>query len=143
MYAAIRAALEARLATVVGIPPVSRWAKENEAFEATVGQTWLRARLAPADERLLTLPARGGRKEIPGAWRLWLHFPVDSGVATADTLSAAMVEHFPAGLTLDAGGETLRIDGARRWTGGRDLEVDWYTVPIDVRWHVWTFNTLT
>ena len=38
---------------------------------------------------------------------------------------------------------SLRIDGARDWAGGRDIEDGWYTVPVDVTWHVWALNTLT
>lgn len=142
MYADIRAALEARLATVSGLPDADHRAVENTRYEPRVGETWLRHRLAPADERLLTMPAQGGWKQVDGAWRLLLHFPLDTGTTAGDTLSAAIVLAFPPGLTLTSGAVTVRIDSSRRWSGGRDIEEGWYTIPIDVRWHVWATNTL-
>lgn len=142
MFADVRSTLETRLATVSGIPATSRWALENRVYEPEPGTVWLGARLSPGAERLMTLPARNGWLRRPGVWRLTLHFPIGSGIGESDTLSAAILAAFPAGLTIAMpGGTDLRIDGGRRWSAA-SIGAE-FTVPIDIYWHVLTINPLT
>lgn len=140
---AIRAALEARLATVSGIPAAKYRASENgEAFDPPLTAMWLRHRLAFGPERLLTKPANGGWKRQDGTWRLVLFAPLHAGTTAIDTLARAIVDAFPAGLTLTSGSTTVYCDGGRRWGGGRDLDEKSYAVPVDLYWHVHVVNTV-
>lgn len=141
VYAEVRAALEARLALVSGIP--ADRAEENDAFEPEPGTAWLRHRLAYGPERLLTMPAQNGWVERRGVWRILLHFPLQGGTTTADDLAQAVVDAFPRGKTLVSGDTTVHCDGARRWGGGRDIDAAWYVVPVDIAWHVHTRNLIT
>lgn len=142
-YPEIRAALEARLATVAGLPPVERWSYENDAFEKPVRESWVWQRIHFGPEVLLSMPARGGYLQRNGTYRVVLYFPLDTGTADADALVQAVVDAFPVGTTLPNGGTTVRIDTPRRWGGGRDLEEGFYGVPIDIPWYVQRPNPLT
>ncbi len=141
-YGDIRAALEAQLATVSGIPDSDYRLEENDTADGKVGEVWLRHRLGYGPETRLTMPARGARVMKDGTWRLLVHFPLNTGTEDADTLVQAIVDAFPSGLTLLSGTTTVHIDNARRFGGGRDIDPSYYTVPIDVRWHVFTTSTL-
>ena len=141
-YGDIRAALEAQLATVAGIPDSAHRAGENTEFRGTIAETWIRSRLGYGIERRLTLPARSARVQKDGTWRLLVQFPLNTGTAAADTLVQAIVDAFPDGQTLVSGSTTVRLDGTRRFGGGRDIDESSYVVPIDIRWHVFTTSTL-
>jgi len=142
-YAETRAALLARLATATGVPDTTQWAEENVVFEPTIGEAWLAVRFSPGEERLITMPAQDGWKELPGVLRVLMHRPLREAVASADTVAQAILDSFAPGTTLTNGATTIHIDVSRRYSGGRDIDDSWYTVPIDIRWHVRTINTLT
>lgn len=139
----IRAALEAQLATVTGIPDATRRLGENTLGDLKPdGQAWVTSRMAYGIERVLTMPADGGIKRRDGTWRLLLRFPLGTGVDAGDTLSQAVADAFPRGLSLVSGSTTVHCDGARRYSGGRDIDEGWYIVPVDITWHVHTTNTV-
>lgn len=142
-YADIRAALMLALGAVPGIPAAPYRADENTDFTATPGKPWLRTRLQPGIERLLEKPGRGGTLQRSGLLRVFLNFPMLTGTIAADALAQAAVDTFAAGQTLDANGLDLFVDASRRWSGGTDLEEGYYTVPVDIAWHVFTPNPLT
>lgn len=138
----IRAALEATLATVSGIPDSAHRAAENVAYEPRKGETWIRHALAYGPERVTSKPADGGTKERIGTWRLLCCFPQGTGVATIDTLTQAIVDAFPVGLTLTSGATDVRCRGGRRWAGGSDIVAGWWVVPVDIYWLVYGTNTV-
>ena len=142
-YSEARDALATQLATVSGLPDSDHAAVENVEFDAPIGEAWYDASLAYASETLIELSGIGGQVKKDGTWRLRLHFPVGSGTSAADTLAQSVIDAFPAGLTLLSGATTVHIDSSRRWTGAPGLRDGFYSVPLDIRWHCFTTNTLT
>ncbi len=140
--------LYARLLTVPGLPDTSQIAQENagavadEVFEPTPGEIWIAQRMGFGVSRPLGGPARGAYIRNDGSWRLLLNFPRLGGTAWADALAEAVLDAFPVGLTLGVTPTKVLIDGSRRWGGAPDLEDGYYTVPVDISWHVHTLNTL-
>jgi hypothetical protein len=136
---AIRAALEAQLATVSGIPTTYG---ENVAFTAPLREMWIQTALAPQPDQLRTLPARGGLRERRGTWRLLVRAPLDTGTDAVDALVRSILDAFPRGETLDYDGVRVQVEGGRRWRGGRDIDPKAYTVPVDIYWLIYDTNTL-
>lgn len=141
--AEIRAALEAQLATVSGIPDATRRIAENSRGEIkSDGRIWLTSRLSFLPERVLTKPHNGGLKRREGFWTLLVRCPLQTGTTAADDLVQAIADAFPSGLTLTNGSTDVHCDGADRGSGGRDIDEGRYTVPVTIRWHVHTTNTV-
>jgi hypothetical protein len=138
----IRAALEAHLATVPGIPSsTTRWARQNVGFEAEPKENWLRVVLAPGFRDRLTAPAEGALVQSSGLLLVDLFLPIGAGPDAADTLGDAVVTRFPPGQQFTVvGGRSLRITRSIARTGVR--ETDWYHVPVEVGWEIETINAL-
>lgn len=141
-YTEAKAALTALLATVTGIPAESHWAQPNTEYEPTVGTPYCFVRFSTADEQRLTMPARDARMRLPGVLRVTLYRPLHEGETAALTLGQAILDTFAPGTTLSNGATTVHMDSGRMSSGGPDIEPGWYTVPIDLRWHVDFINAL-
>lgn len=141
-YTETRAALLALLETVTGFPDIDQWAGLNERFEKTTGTPYAFVRCSFADERRLTMPARDGRMRLDGVLRVTLYRPLNEGEATALTIAQAVLDTFAPGTTLTNGATTVHLDSGRMAPGGSDIQPGWYTVPIDLRWHVDFINAL-
>lgn len=137
----LRAALDGRLATVGGLPAAANRAGDNTAFDPPIGETWLRRTVVYGARDRLTLPADGAWVVETGLYLVDLFHPQDQGPAASDTLARAILDAFPDGLQLAAGGRTVRITGARR-DGGVRAE-GWHLVPLTVRWQLDTVQTVT
>lgn len=145
-----RSLLYARLLTVPGLPDEDQIANENagttsnpdEVFQPTPGEIWIAQRMAFGVSRPLGGPARGAFIRNDGSWRLLLNFPRLGGTAWADALAESVLDTFPVGLTLGVTPTKVFVDGSRRFGGAPDLEDGYYTVPVDISWHVHTLNTL-
>lgn len=140
--AEIRAALLAQMLTVPGIPDADHRAIENTGFDGTPGEAWLDSLLSPGPQTLLTMPAQGGTLLKDGVWRVRLHYPIDSGPDVADAMADSVVLAFPAGQRLVSGATQVAIDSSRDWSGAPGIKDGFYTVPVDIRWHVFAINTL-
>lgn len=136
------AALLALLETVPGIPAREHWAEPNTEYEPKVGTPYCFVRCSPADEQRRSLPARNARMRLPGVLRVTLYRPLHEGEDTARVLGEAILDAFAPGTTLTNGATTVTMDSGRMSSGGRDIEPGWYTVPIDLRWHVDFINAL-
>ena len=145
--AELRAALEAQLATVAGIPATTHWVRENAApnddedadEDIPAGDSWVETLLGFDDGQRRELPASQSRIWHTGTWHVWLHFPVNRGSADADTLADAVVAAFPNGQGFTSGSTTVTVRSVGRRAGVQQQN-DW-VVPIKVRWEVVTGNT--
>jgi hypothetical protein len=139
-YTETEAALLALLATVSGVPTT---ATPNTRFAKVVSTPWMTAQFAPQEETLRTKTARDGRMRLTGVLRLKLYYPPLAGDSAALAMAEAILTAFAPGTTLTNGATTVHLDsGSRMWMGGTDIEPGWYTVPIDLRWHVDFINAL-
>ena len=141
-YPEIRAALEARLALVPGIPATTQWQGRNKGFDRPMGQQWLTHRVHWGAEQLISKPVWGGYLQRNGVYQVVLYFPLDRDSPDPDVLAQAVVDTFPIGLTLVNGSTTVYIGEPRRWEGGIDLEEGFYGIPVDIPWYVQRPNPL-
>jgi len=137
----LKAVIEARLFTVSGLPDADHRALENNGYEATPEEPWIRVTHFFGNERLRSLPAVGGRLEVIGFTQVDHFIPVDSNTATFETLMNAIKAAFAPELSLSVGGRLLKIRESRRWGGKRDK--GWWWDHVDVYWTLTAVNPLT
>lgn len=139
----VRAALEARLATVPGIPDSSTWGSENTGEAPEIGTAHLTTRLVFDTPQPLEAPASMTRIRKGGVFEIRLKVPPLDGTAVVDDLAQAVLDHFPYGKDLTSGATTISIPrGSRRWGGGLDDDKAWWVVLVEIRWELITGNTL-
>jgi len=105
----IRAALQARLATVTGIPAASTWGEENTGFAPEIGTAHLTHRLAFDPDQPLEAPASMTRLLKSGVFEVRLKYPTLDGSGTVDDVALAVLAAFPYGKELSSGATTVRI----------------------------------
>lgn len=140
----VRAALQARLATVTGMPAASTWGEENTGFTPEIGTAHLTHRLAFDPDVPLEAPASMTRLRKSGVFEVRLKVPPLDGSGTVDDLALAVLQAFPYGAEVVSGATTIRIPrGSRRWGGGLDDAKAWWVVLIEIRWELIAQNVIT
>lgn len=125
-----RNALLARLATLT--PPVST-AFENQAFTPTAGTPYQTVTLLPNTP---DNPSMGSSyyREV-GLLQVSLCYPTNKGSGDALARAQLLRDHFPRGLTLTSGGDTIIVrltpSIAPAFTQG-----DRYIVPVTIDWFI-------
>jgi len=132
----IRAALEGKLANIVGIPPI---AYENVNYDPTLGTSYVKSSFQPVSRR----PAARGlnpQQLYTGNFIVTVYSPEGNGPGTADAIAETLVEAFEATTDIsytNASAETIivSIDYAERRQGIHDTP--WYFIPVVIRWYIY------
>ena len=145
----LRAALEARLATLSGLPASTTWAKENEDLTPDLETPHLRLRLAFDPPVSHEQPASLARIWKSGVFEVRCYYPPLAGSAAADLVAETILDGFPYGLELTSGSTTVQISRRngrpappRRWGGGLDEDKQFWVVLCEVPWQIVAANTL-
>lgn len=132
-YTAIRAALTARLQTLASLPPVA-W--ENVAYTPTLGTTFLKPSLLPAEPFQAEIGAAGQNMHV-GVYQVSIFAPAGTGMAH-QTLRDSICDLFKRGVTLTYGGVTVTC--VKAYPGAMLQETDWIQIPIIVVWRSYAAN---
>lgn len=128
----IRAAMEAEIANVVGVPAATQRAWENVVFTPTTGTTWIRTSIVPFQSR----PAvRGPTPQIKhgGILTIDIFTPEGNGSAEAEALADAVRSRYNVDSKLTSGSATVRFWYSERGQGLADSP--WYHVPVIAEWY--------
>lgn len=119
----IRAALDARLNTLSGLPPVA-W--PNTRYEPVYNTLWLRPTLLPSGTRAATMT----EDMHTGIYQIDIFAPIGTGPAATDAMADAIADHFKPLTSLTSGSATVRcITVSRRVATTDDA---WYHTIIEV-----------
>lgn len=124
----IRAALDTRLMTLAGSPPVA-W--QNEDFAPVVGQAYLEAWLLPA--RNQSANVRSSTTLHRGVYQVNVCYPDGDGTAPAETLGLQLQELFdPRAAPLEF--EGIRVRVTRKPDVGQPLDgrPGFFVVPVSI-----------
>lgn len=130
----IRAALEAEIANVTGIPSAANRAWENVRFKPTPNTSWVRMTLSPTGSR----PAvRGPNPQLryDGLFLVDVFVPEANGPAAADTLADNIRNSFTVDDVLTSGSTSVRFNYSERGQGFSDSP--WYVVPVSISWYTY------
>lgn len=124
----IRAALDTRLATMPGLPPI---AYEGDNYAPVAEVTYAKADLMPRRPANPTLDEQ--TQDNGGVYQISLYFPRGTDTGTMDALAGAIQTHFAAGTRLTAGIISLRIEGTPAISAGFPTGDRWL-VPVSIRY---------
>ena len=130
----IRAALEAEIASISGIPSAANRSWENVEFDPTTGTAWVRMTLLPGQQR----PAVAGpspQQLYQGIMQVDIYQPEGDGPNSADVLADAVRDHFTVNDSFTKNSTTVRIRWSER-DAGRN-EPPWYRVTVNVSWYTY------
>lgn len=131
----IRAALETRLAALSNAPDIG-W--ENTEFEPPEDEVSMLAYLLRADTVSRTL----GVPEVTmeqGVFQVSVLAPRGAGSGAAEAVAEAVREHFPKGLSLDAGGVSVRIARRGSVTPARQ-DGAWHRIDVSIPYFCHVFH---
>jgi hypothetical protein len=95
----IQTALDSRLASLAGLPPVA-W--PNTKYEPAEGTSWIRPSNLPSDASAVGMENTSTVRTL-GFYQIDIFTPADGGPAAALTLADQIAGHFPKGLQLTSG----------------------------------------
>jgi hypothetical protein len=138
--AAIRSALQTLLYTVSGFPDASHRALENVAYQPAPTESWARIALIFGTEQLGSIPSASALLWREGFLSVGLDVPLESGIATVDTLAQSIRDTFALDTKITVLGRSLTIRRFQRWPGVRDKN-RWH-VLVDIGWRYQAVNAL-
>lgn len=124
----IRAALDTRLSTMPGLPPIA-W--EGEDYAPVAETTYAKVNLLPRRPANPTLTEQ--RQDNGGVYQISLYFPRGAETGAMDALAGAVQLHFAASTSLSAGIINVRIEGTPAIAAGFPTGDRWL-VPVSVRY---------
>lgn len=130
----IRAALDTRLLSTPGgiASSLTTWDNKAPATQPTAAQAYQEVTLLPARPDNPTIDE--ATQIHNGIYQVLLRFPVGKTSLPAETVANAIAAHFPAGLQLTYGGQTVRIRGTPA-IGAGYLSGERYCVPVSIRYN--------
>lgn len=131
VYDDIRAALEANLAGISGIPNIA-W--ENVTFTRTTGQPYVKPRLFPTVRE----PAHRGlnpQQYYQGLFRVDCYVPEGAGPKAGDDLANLIIDNFEATTDLTSGSTNVSIRYAEREQGTPDGA--FFMIPLNIGWYTY------
>lgn len=127
---AVRAALEARLATwAAARSPVLRIAWQNTPFTPASGETYLQPFLLPAETDSADL--KGDHRAYRGVFQVSITAPINAGVGAALGVAAELNTLFPVNGRYTSAGVTTQIIGPAS-AGPAIQEPDRLTIPVSI-----------
>jgi hypothetical protein len=130
----IRAALESRLKTLTPAIPIV-WQVKTPAKTFNPKDPYIKAFLMPASNRTLGLSEKTTVHK--GIFQVSLCYPTGFGMRDVEAMAAAVQQHFPAGLVLEAEGVKVRIRGKPDIAADLGVESP-LVVPVSIRYE--SFN---
>jgi hypothetical protein len=131
-YNDIRAALETRLASLPGVPPVS---PENVRIPRPEGVTYLETSVVPIRTRISTIRGSTVRQLYKGWFQVRIMTPLYGGAGDAYDLADSIAAHFEPGqsITIPGGGH-LTIEYAE--IGNKSLRDTHFSTILNVGWYL-------
>lgn len=130
LYQDIRGALQARLATVSGIPAI---AYEALPFKPVRGTPFVACVVAPVSADQATL-GDGHVVLHRGTFEVSVVYPSNKGTGDAEAMADAIKAEFRGGTVLTRNTTQVIIAGAKRSLAL--IEADWLRIPVSVAWHL-------
>jgi hypothetical protein len=128
----IQTALDDQLKTIVDLPALQT---ENTRLDASKNLTaFTRATLLPSQSTVISLGVTA-EKQMLGLYQVDVFYPSDIGTKAARTLSDAIVNTFPIGLTLTSGTTTVTVEIASVMAAYTINK--YYCIPVRVQWSVY------
>jgi hypothetical protein len=124
-YTTIQTLLDEQLATVAGLPTLS---KENTRNEPKTNVPYSRSTLLPTESIALSTHT----DEYQGLYQIDLFYPQSKGVADGAGAADAVIAAFKRGLEL--GDDSLRVHVRMSWREVALPFQQFYNVPVMVRW---------
>tara|TARA_R110000803_G_scaffold37766_3_gene81487 strand:- start:52 stop:459 length:408 start_codon:yes stop_codon:yes gene_type:complete len=125
----IQAALDTRLASIAGSPPIA-W--PNIEYEPTGGTTYLRPAFLPA-ETLQSGLGSEGLDETNGIYQIDVVYKVGSG---RSSLVDSVADHFKRGTVATYNGVNVRIRSVS--IAPAIFDIAWHFVPVSVSFQTYT-----
>lgn len=124
VYTDIEAALNTKLNTLAGHPPIA-W--PNMRFEPTNNETYLRPTLLPAQTELNTI---AGQQLHKGIYQVDVCVPLKTGIASLTSWLDAIDSLFARGTTLTANSNSVLIQNVGM--GRTERQDAWYVGYIEI-----------
>lgn len=131
LFTDIQAALDQRLAGVLGIPTI---AFENVRFTPVAGTSYVRPTVILGTSALITLDIK--RQTNPGIYSIAIFTESEKGPAAANTIADAIYDNFKAVNSITEGSTDVWIQGITRTQAVRDEA--WYTTTVDIQFLVYS-----
>jgi hypothetical protein len=125
---AIRAALEAQLATIT---PALSTAYENVSFSPVTGTAYQACYTLRATPDNPTM-GDGFYREL-GIFQVSLFYPAQNGSGAAETRAGLIREAFKRGISMISGSTTVRVARTPEIGAGR-IDGDRWHVPVKIQW---------
>lgn len=132
VFTDIRAALEANVSNISGVPSSANRAWQNVQFEPTTGTTWIRMTFQPSRRRPQDITANGLQR-YDGLFLIDIFAPEGNGPKAAEELAEATVDAFEAGTVLNANGQTVEVRYAEIAQAATQ-DSPWFQIPVTIGW---------
>ena len=129
----IDAALDGRLGSMAGLPPVA-W--ENKSYTPAMGTLYLRPTSLPGTNTQSSLGTNGQDNAI-GIYQVDVMAKPGTGKKASTMMADNIADHFKRGTKLTYNGCSVRIKGASR-KAGRKTGDGWYMVPVEIEYITFT-----
>lgn len=134
IYAGISGALDSRLNSMSGLPPVA-W--ENRRYEPVQGTLYLRTTLLPGSTTQASLGTSGLDVSL-GIYQIDVIAPINENKAEALAMADDIADQFNRGLDLTYSGITVTILNVSRRSGFKSQNEAWWVVPVEVSYRSFT-----
>lgn len=128
-YHNIQTLLDARLLTVVDLPPLQ---KENTKNIGVTGQNFCRSTLLPARSTAVTV-GQNGKDLYQGLYQIDLFYPMDQGTTAINQMADSVIAAFPRTDLFDG---IIIVHCLRAWREVGSRVEPFYSVPVVVEWQV-------
>lgn len=129
IFTDISNALDSRLNTMAGLPPVA-W--PNTEYTPTEGVLYLRANNLPNDASTID---QGYTEQHGGIYQVDVIAPLDKGRLSAETMADNIADHFSSSRLLTSGSVSVHIRATTRRTASRDGA--FYFLPVFIEYRVY------
>jgi hypothetical protein len=129
----LSAALEARLATLSGLPAVA-WPNLN--YVPTLGTLFIRPTILPAETVGATMGTSTGTDSQSGIYQIDIFAPSGVGRSATTTLADAIADHFSPLTELTYNSQIVTIISVSQ--GVAYVEDAWYHTPIEIKYLSYT-----
>lgn len=125
----VRAIFDDRLASTPDIPKI---AFQNVPYAHEVGDTYVKATLAPTSTRLSTMGSNP-QQLYKGLYNLLICTPEANGSGEGYDLADTLLARFPASQDLSLDGQYITIEYSE--VGASFLDSPFYCTPITIGWY--------
>ncbi len=122
----ISSALDTRLSTMVGVPPI---AQENKPYNPTKGSLYIRATNIPGDTVQASLGDNGEDRTI-GIYQIDVFAEAGKGRKAAEQMADNIASHFKRGTDMSYNSRIVTVTTVQRRQGINNE--GWYQIPVEI-----------